>query len=99
ACEHSSCLNPCKSSPCAKGGSCKFHAKEDYRCICTPGYQGNRCQEDINECTTKTHTCDTDYGDCVNTIGSYVCNCKTGLYFNGTKCIRYQYRGLGNSSI
>lgn len=42
-CEH---YNPCISSPCANGGSCSYYINITcfYRCACTTGYSGERCE-------------------------------------------------------
>lgn len=39
---------------------------------------------DINECNDST-ICGN--GVCINTIGSYTCNCSTGYKFDGQTCI------------
>jgi Notch-like protein len=51
-----------------------------FTCDCSgTGYDGAICGSDLNECTLGTHTC--VRGSCVNTPGSYICNC-TGLSFS-----------------
>ena len=55
-----------------------------YECICNTGYElkGSNCI-DINECLNDQ--CSPDY-DCVNSIGSYFCDCTEGYaYYPETK--------------
>ena len=52
-------------------------------CSCPLGYQGARCELDIDECA-RTDPCRND-GKCVNTDGSYKCICKPG--FEGRDCL------------
>ena len=40
---------------------------------------------DINECTTKTYTCDVN-AVCKNTQGSYNCTCRDGFHGDGKYC-------------
>ena len=60
-------------------------------CYCRSGYkikqgESNKC-ENIDECTLKTHTCDAS-ATCVDTVGSYNCQCPTGTSGNGrSPCI------------
>ncbi|XP_053372976.1 fibrillin-1-like [Mercenaria mercenaria] len=46
-------------------------------CVCVAGWKGTYCKEDINECSTGTHTC-VPNSDCTNTNGSHECACKPG---------------------
>ncbi|XP_017081199.1 cubilin homolog [Drosophila eugracilis] len=78
--------NECKSSPCQNGGYC-HDAYKGFQCECTAGWQGETCEEDVNECLTLAGT-DLDgcvnNGQCINTPGSYRCVCRNG--FSGTHC-------------
>ena len=49
---------------------------------------GISCDNDTNECED-TNVCDDEYKDCINTIGSFTCSCKSGytLDTDGTTCI------------
>lgn len=40
---------------------------------------------DVDECVDGSHTCD-EIATCVNTEGSYKCNCPHGYVVNGSKC-------------
>ncbi|XP_013387169.1 neurogenic locus notch homolog protein 3-like [Lingula anatina] len=63
---------------CMNGGTCR-----QGRCYCRPGFRGDSCQDDIDECK--------DHGDnlcesiCRNTYGSYVCLCPPGARLNSDK--------------
>ncbi len=34
---------------------------------------------DVNECLSNANNCNDESSSCLNTIGSYVCNCKSGF--------------------
>ncbi|XP_022080925.1 fibrillin-1-like isoform X2 [Acanthaster planci] len=59
-----------------------------YRCgDCPPGYEGDgETCADRNECEEGTFLCHPD-GACVNTEGSYRCECKEGFAGDGRVCI------------
>ncbi|XP_064614093.1 fibrillin-2-like [Liolophura sinensis] len=67
------CLPVCGHSPagtCPNGGSC---VSPD-NCTCPSGFQTPDCR-DIDECSLSTDDCDQN---CVNTLGSYRCDCAPG---------------------
>ncbi|XP_028412470.1 uncharacterized protein LOC114535298 [Dendronephthya gigantea] len=43
------------------------------------------CKTDIDECTIGTYTCH-QYADCINTVGSYICQCRNGYTGDGQEC-------------
>lgn len=60
-----------------------------YECECLPGFKHidkYNCME-IDECKTNQHACH-EHSDCINTIGSYKCQCKKGYTGNGIDCFR-----------
>ena len=43
---------------------------------------------DVNECLfEELYSCVDEFHRCVNTLGSYKCECDQGLYFKDGKCI------------
>lgn len=66
----------CNRMPCLNGGSCDVKGDQSV-CVCTKGYTGLDCSQDVNECTS--NPCKND-GVCVNTMGSFHCNCSASSY-------------------
>ncbi|XP_072477629.1 EGF-like and EMI domain-containing protein 1 [Notamacropus eugenii] len=68
------CLHAlCSVGPCFNGGQCPDG--EAQVCQCSAGFQGPRCQYDVNECAIDNGGCQ---DQCCNTIGSYYCKCQAG---------------------
>lgn len=42
--------NACYNNPCQHGGTCHVVEFKNFTCECTPGYHGNRCEQEINAC-------------------------------------------------
>ncbi|XP_032075163.1 vitamin K-dependent protein S [Thamnophis elegans] len=76
----------CNPLPCNMEGyeECR-DGQATFTCICKPGWQGGKCEEDINECDDpikKNGGCDQI---CVNFLGSYRCYCEDGYYIEPNK--------------
>ncbi|XP_060570647.1 fibrillin-2-like isoform X2 [Ruditapes philippinarum] len=53
-------------------------------CLCDPGWEGDTCDEDINECDV-ANICKDPMKECTNNLGSYLCQCMNGFQeINGT---------------
>lgn len=42
-------------------------------------------KKDVNECDEGKSNCDVD-ADCIDTVGSFYCNCTTGYFGDGVTC-------------
>ncbi|NXL36773.1 PROS protein, partial [Glaucidium brasilianum] len=75
--------NQCSPLPCHKDGykEC-IDGQAKYTCICKPGWQGEQCEEDINECEDLNGGCSQR---CSNLPGSYRCLCEDGYFMHSNK--------------
>ena len=72
-------FNPCKNNAiCKQYKIASLHKQNNsttrirLHCFCPDGFKGKYCEEDINECEFNPCTSDSV---CINTYGSYMCNC------------------------
>ncbi|THD28221.1 Neurogenic locus notch protein 3 [Fasciola hepatica] len=83
ACNEGYEIDPQNPKRCVRvGENCHTHCPTgqgdcsvENKCVCRPGYEGQWCDRDIDECIRGLHKCDQV---CVNTVGSYECRCHTG---------------------
>ncbi|KAB5567583.1 hypothetical protein PHYPO_G00234400 [Pangasianodon hypophthalmus] len=69
----------CLLHPCLNNGSCQ-DLFNHYSCDCAPGWQGENCQDDVNECISGPCV----HGTCRNLPGEYLCQCAQG--YRGRNC-------------
>ncbi|CAI5447733.1 unnamed protein product [Caenorhabditis angaria] len=83
----------CDETPCKNNATCEdiIGPPNSYNCTCTPQWQGQNCTEDVNECENDSTLCKTkDSGAiCVNTNGSYYCECSADMF--GTQCLYSEF--------
>ncbi|XP_070536967.1 hyalin-like [Ptychodera flava] len=68
--------NECQNDPCVHGSCTDLF--NDFHCTCIPGYAGNTCDQNIDECNG-TNSCEQL---CTDTEGSYTCSCMSGFVLN-----------------
>ena len=86
--------DPCSPNPCNHDGTCTS-VLGLARCLCTPGWTGQFCEEDINEClNTLNPICNEELEICINTPGSYLCERKSGTFGSTTNSVEFDVNGL-----
>ncbi|XP_019340528.1 growth arrest-specific protein 6 isoform X2 [Alligator mississippiensis] len=78
--------NQCSPDPCHKEGTIQCEdLKGDFYCTCKDGWQGRKCEKDVNECDVQHGGCNQA---CLNKPGSYRCSCYNGygLLKDGKTC-------------
>uniref|UniRef100_A0A8C8FZI0 EGF-like domain-containing protein n=1 Tax=Oncorhynchus tshawytscha TaxID=74940 RepID=A0A8C8FZI0_ONCTS len=81
----------CESGPCLNGGECLPYGVTGFTCDCLSSWTGPTCNEDVDECESgPLGPCPSD-STCVNTRGSFSCECPLGLDMeHGRDCTRDQ---------
>ncbi|KAG2461833.1 protein crumbs homolog 1 isoform X2 [Polypterus senegalus] len=74
------CENDKRNYTCYNGGNCTKVSAE-WKCACLPGFQGDWCEVDIDECASNPCL---NEGHCRNMINKYQCFC--GVNFAGNNC-------------
>ncbi|XP_068684946.1 uncharacterized protein [Montipora foliosa] len=78
--------NPCCYNPCLNNGKCLLgYTEKNYACECPPGFTGENCKNDIDECNTGSHDSN-ENATCTNTAGKFNCTCKPGFPGDGRSC-------------
>ena len=65
--------------PCQNNGTC-VDLEDDYECQCIEGFTGDKCETNINECSSNPCI----NGKCLDGINEYTCQCNPGYY--GQNC-------------
>ena len=78
-------INDCEDDPC-EHGSCE-DGDNDFECDCMAGYEGFRCQHNIDECASDP--CQNG-GTCHDMVNGYDCQCMpgyVGMFTNTKTCV------------
>ncbi|XP_077198323.1 vitamin K-dependent protein S isoform X2 [Paroedura picta] len=80
--------NQCIPLPCNEDGykECR-DGRATFTCICKPGWHGQKCEEDINECDDLVNENGGCSQICINFPGSYRCSCEDGYFMLPNKLI------------
>lgn len=74
------CLSLSLSDPCLNGGSC-VDGVGGFSCDCRPGFDGERCEAEMDECASQPCR---NGAMCRDYVNSFVCECRPG--FDGILC-------------
>ncbi|NXA34822.1 CRUM1 protein, partial [Eudromia elegans] len=80
----------CASGPCLNAGTCE-DLFNSFRCVCSAGWGGLRCETNIDECQSSPCV----HGDCVDGVADFQCECFRGYIgkkcdINVDDCVRHQ---------
>nr|CUU99098.1 neurogenic locus notch protein [Hymenolepis microstoma] len=76
--------NPCIVKPCKNGAQCFVNNLGTRQCSCQPGFTGEDCGIDINECEIGERSPCEHNGTCINESGGYRCVCLNE--YTGVNC-------------
>lgn len=69
----------CRPEPCLNGGECEDQF-DQFSCVCPPGWGGERCQRDLDDCASQPCA----HGSCRDFLAGFECLCRPG--FTGRLC-------------
>jgi len=66
-------LLKCLSVDCQNGARCVVDENEEAKCVCAPGYEGDLCEINTDECASNPCL---NNGRCVDGVNKYHCVCE-----------------------
>ena len=73
-------MDSCLGNGCQNGAVC-IAKYGGYSCYCRPGYTGQLCDVNVDECLSRPCS----HGTCVDGINDYTCHCDPG--YTGRHCM------------
>lgn len=83
-CARLNAIRHCPSVPISRTAVCNQKCTNGGRCLnpgicsCPPGFVGESCEKDLDECATGKHVCKATE-QCENMLNGYHCNCRAGF--------------------
>ncbi|XP_078342465.1 uncharacterized protein LOC144628269 isoform X2 [Oculina patagonica] len=74
-------VDSCSNNPCHFNGVCEDGGS---KCTCAAGFKGDRCSEDVKECTESAISCGSGK-KCTEAFGGYECTCDDSKMY-GDNC-------------
>ena len=74
-------IEPCSTNTDCNNGACYINPGQS-ACVCQPGFTGEKCLTEIDECLSSPclHN-----GNCSDKINGYICDCSS-TYYEGVNC-------------
>ncbi|XP_077435739.1 uncharacterized protein LOC144060258 isoform X2 [Vanacampus margaritifer] len=88
--------DPCMSNPCMNGGACLSYERRHFTCRCQQAWTGPTCNQDMDEC--EKDPCPVG-SRCVNTRGSFNCECPLGFDLEDGRTCTKAKTFLGTFSV
>ncbi|KAK3802695.1 hypothetical protein RRG08_001958 [Elysia crispata] len=73
-------VDDCKTEPCKNDGVC-HDLKNDYVCVCVPGFTDKNCSTDIDDCLSDPCI---NGGNCTDQVNNFTCVCPPA--YRGRNC-------------
>lgn len=72
--------DPCQAMNCNKNSVCILESERSAKCECKPGFAsfGSKGCADVNECSSRSKNNCSANAECLNTEGSFRCQCLSG---------------------
>lgn len=76
----------CPVNHCLNHAECVIDSQNLARCVCLKGFSGERCEINIDECTSESNAACAPAGKCIDQINGYFCSCDATNSSIGLNC-------------